>query len=201
MSAAARTGHDQRACTQTAADVRLAVADGLTAHDLDVLDPAGEGSQYLKVTNARGALCEIMISEHGSATWEYHPFSGEPGPAQITAMVLELLGAGNDEDRDASPNRLPGLTLTGIAGQALTERGMRVQLAEAGRDDDLSELYAEIVVSNPARPDRGTARASEDGMIRWECRLSDPATSTRGIDPGEIAGTIARALTGAKASN
>jgi len=201
MSAAALTGHDQRACSETAADARLAVADGLTAHDLDVLDPAGEGSQYLKVTSARNALCEIMISEHGSVTWEYHPFSGGPGPAQITAMVLELLGAGNGEDRGASPNRWPGLTLTGIVGQALTERGMRVQLAEASRDEDLSELYAEITVINPARPDRGSARASDDGMIQWECRLSDPARTTRGIDPGEIAGTIARALTGAKASN
>ncbi len=198
MSAAALTGRDQRAFTETAADVRLAIADGLTAHDLDVLDPAGEGSQYLKVTNARGALCEIMISEDGSVTWEYRPFSGGPGPAQITAMILELLGAGPDEDRGASSNQRPCPTLTGIVGQALTERGMRVQLAEAGRDEDLSELYAEIVVINPARPDRGTARASEDGMIWWECRLSDPARSTRGIDPGEIAGTIARALTAGK---
>lgn len=66
----------------------------LTAHDLDVLDPAGEGSQYLKVTNAPNALCEIMISEHGSVTWEYRPFGGGPGPARITAMVLDLLGVG-----------------------------------------------------------------------------------------------------------
>jgi len=197
MSAAALTGHDQQDCSETAADVRLAIADGLTAHDLDVLDPAAEGSQYLKVTNARGALCEIMISEHGSATWEYHPFGGEPGPAQVTAMVLELLGAGNGEHLDASSKQRPGLTLTGIVGKALTERGMRVRLAEAGRDEDLSEMYAEIVVINPARPDRGTAQASDDGMIRWECRFTDPARSTRGIDPAAIAGTIARALSAA----
>jgi len=138
-----------------------------------------------------------MISEHGSVTWEYHPFSGGPGPAQVTAMVLELLGVGNGQDRGASSNRWPGLALTGIVGQALTERGMRVRLAEAGRDEDLSEMYAEIVVINPARPDRGTAQASDDGMIRWECRLTDPARSTREIDPAEIAGTIARALSAA----
>jgi hypothetical protein len=86
-------GQNQRVYGETAADARLAIADGLTAHDLDVLDPAGEGSQYLKVTNVRNALCGIMISEHGSVTWEYRLFSGRPRPAQITGMTLELLGA------------------------------------------------------------------------------------------------------------
>src|SRR6266487_4342903 len=196
MSAAVLTGQDERACGNTAGDVRLAVADGLTAHEFDVLDPAGEGSQYLKVTNARNALCEIMISEHGSVSWEYRPFSGGPSSAQITGMVLDLLGAEDREDWDASLSRGPGLTLTGIVGRALRERGMRVWPAEADRDDRIGELCAEIVVINPARPDRGNARVGDDGMIRWECHLNGPAAaaSAQGIEPSEIAGTIARAL-------
>lgn len=198
MSAAVLTGQDQSTRHQTAVDIRLAIADGLTAHDLDVLDPAGEGSQYLKVTNAHNALCEILISESGSVTWEYRPFTGTTGAAQITNMVLELLGAIGSENRSGSSRQGTGPTLTSIVGPALGGCGMRIQVAEAGRDDDHGGPWAEIVVINPARPDRGTARVGDDGMIRWECHLSDPAASIRGLSPDEIAGTSARALMQAK---
>jgi hypothetical protein len=199
MTATVLTGQDKQARDDTMADVRLAIADGLTAHDLDVIDPAGDGSQYLKVTNARNALCEIMINGNGSVSWEYRSFTGTPGPAQITGMVLELISAGDDIERRHAPlSRKPALTLTDIVGWILRERGMHVRLAEPGRADDIGELPAEIAVTNPARPDRGTARVSDGGMILWQCHLRDPAASTPGIDPREIAGTIARALIGAE---
>jgi len=109
--------------------------------------------------------------------------------------LLMLLDLSGQRRRGGVPlSRGPGLPLTGSVGRALSRRGLRVHLAEAGRGEDLSELCAEIMVINPARPDRGSARVADDGMIRWECRLSDPAVSTQGIGPSEIAGTIARAL-------
>jgi hypothetical protein len=195
MTATTLTGQDKLTCDNTMDGIRLVVADGLTAHDLDVIDPAGNGSQYLQVTNARNALCEIMINGNGSVSWEYRSFTGTPGPAQITGMVLELISAGDGiEHRHAPLSRKPALTLTDIVGWMLRERGMHVRLAEPGWADDIGELPAEIAVTNAARPGRGAARVSDDGMIRWECRLRDPAAGTPGIDPREIAATIARAL-------
>ena len=62
------TGQDEQASDGAAAGAVLAVTDGLNAHDFEVLDPAFEGCHYLKVTNARNALSEIMISDKGHAS-------------------------------------------------------------------------------------------------------------------------------------
>jgi hypothetical protein len=186
---------DEQASDGMAADAVLAVADGLTGHDFDVLEPASDGSRYLQVTNARNALSEITISENGRANWEYRPFCGSaPGPVQVMYMVMDVLGGNGDECRRACPRRPPNLTLKSIVGRVLRECGMQVRVAEMSRDDDFAELHAEIMVANPARPGRGFARVGDDGMIRWECRLGDPAAGSERIGPGELAGTIARAL-------
>jgi hypothetical protein len=195
MLTAVLAEQEERTSGGTAADAMLAVADGLAAHDFDVLDPAWEGSRYLKVTNARNALSEIIISEHGLVSWEYRPFNGgAPAPVQVTDMVMDVLGANGDKYRCACPWQPPGLTLKSTVGRALREYGMQVHLAEMDRDDDFGELLADIMVFNPVRRDRGWARVGDDGMIRWECRLRDPTAGSKGIDPDELAGAIARAL-------
>ena len=45
-----------------------AVADRLTDHGLDILGPEWEKTHGFKITNARGALCEVTIAENGLAT-------------------------------------------------------------------------------------------------------------------------------------
>jgi hypothetical protein len=172
-----------------------AVADGLTAQGYNVRDPCSEKAHCLKVTNARGTYCEVTIREDGAVSWECRPFNGSAAdPAQITNMVMAILGGKNAEYQGTSPRQRPDLTLKGAVGRALRERGMRVRLAIVDEDDEPCELYAEIEVTSPATPDRGIVRVTDDGVICWECRLSGPGADDHGIDPAEIGATIGRAL-------
>lgn len=170
------------------------VADGLTDEGFDVRDPMAGNSHFLKVVNARRAYCEIIISEKGAVSWEYRCFDGGTGPAQIASMVLAILGAGVAESDHASLELQPGPTLKGSVGRALRERGMLVGTSVVGLDESC-ELYAEICITNPEMPNRGTVHVNDEGMIIWECRVNGPtAGDDQGIAPAELTRTIAAAL-------
>lgn len=170
------------------------VADGLADEGFDVRDPIAENSQFLKVTNARHAYCEIIISEKDAVSWEYRCFDGGIGPEQITGMVLAILGAGAASGDHASLPLRPASTLKEAVGGALRERGMRVGTWVLDPDES-SEGYAEIRTSNPAKPDRGSVHVSDEGMILWECRVRGLAVGDdHGMSPGEVAQAIAGAL-------
>lgn len=197
-SAAIAAKQDEQSNGELADRATRAIADGLTAQGLDIRSPAGERSRFLKITNARGMFCELAIGEEGSVTWECRPFSGgATRPAAIAAMVLAVLGSEPRADYCSAPPALfTGLTLKGAAGRALREHGMQVFLHVLDCDDDRCEVYAEIEVTNPARPDQGRAHVDDDGLVLWESHLSDPASGMLGISPEEIVRTIAGALTG-----
>jgi hypothetical protein len=185
----------QRACNQAAFAVMTAVADRLTDHDLDILGPAWEKTHGFKVTNVRGALCEVTVSETCSVSWEYRPFRGaRADPAPVMAMVLELLGARSTEHRGTPPGRYLGLSLKGAVGVALRERGLHARLGQVRRDEPACEVHADVEVANPARPDRGTAWVTDEAAVLWECRFSDPARGLQGLAPADIATAIAQAL-------
>lgn len=173
----------------------LAVADGLTDQGLDVRDPACEKAHILKITSARSLLCEIIISQSGLVTWEYLPLTGSGAdPAQVTKMIMSALGTDGADYSGVPPRQCPGLTLKGTVGRELRERGMQVRLSVIAPDDVLCEVYSDIEVMNPEKRSRGRVLFDDDGVIRWECRISESAAGSQGIEPGEIAGTIARVL-------
>jgi hypothetical protein len=195
MSTAVIAQENERACEVTAVMVMNAVADGLADHGLDVLGPAWEETHCFKITNVLGALCEVVIGENGWVCWEYRQVHGyRADPTQVTAMVLEFLGASGAEHRGTPPGRNTGLTLKGAVGLALRERGMQARLGRVARDESACEVYAEVEVTNPARHDRGRVWVTDEGVVRWECRFSDPARDIQGIDPEEISATIARSF-------
>ena len=169
------------------------VADGLTHQGFDVRDPVLERAHFLKVTNARHAYCEIMISENGTVTWEYRRFDGRLGPAQMTSMAISILGADRAEREGKPLTQQPGQTLKGTVGQALRERGMQVRV-KILNPDDLCELDAEVWAVNPAMASRGTARVNDNGMVRWDCRLSEPGAQDEGITLDELVKTVVNAL-------
>jgi hypothetical protein len=178
--------------TSTAAERLTTLADLLTEADFS-LDIPGEGC-LLKISNARGALCELTITEAGDLTWEYRPYAGRHAdPAQLAGLVRDLL------DPDGFAGELPvmrrdDLTLKGLAGRALADHGMRVTFHVLDIDDYFFDTYAEIRITNPAKPERGTARLNDDGAIWWDCHLCS-AAPTEGLPLPEVAGTITRALT------
>lgn len=174
-----------------------AIADGLTARGFDLRGPAWEESQQLAITNVRGAVCELTVTTSGRLTWEYRPCRGTHiDPAHIVDMVLTILDAGDRAENEAAPARYPGLTLKGMVGRALGERGMAVRLELLCQDDVNYDVYAEIEVANPAKPGRGTVRVADDGTVEWACSLRGPASVAEGLQPDDVAGTIAKALAG-----
>ena len=152
-----------------------------------------ENLHFLKVINARHAYCEIMISEAGAVAWEYRRFDGRLGPAQIIAMVMSILGAGNDGRDGESLAQQPGLTLKGIVGQASRKRGMQAALTILNQDD-FCELDVEVRITNPAMPGRGAVQVNDEGMILWDCLLTGPTGDPDGITLDKLVKTIVSAL-------
>lgn len=192
-----RSLDDARADAEQLVDVATSVTDGLNAHDFDVLDPASEGAHYLYVTNARDAFSEVIVRRGIGISWEYRPFHGGGlGAVQIAEMALEVLAAGNGQVLGESAESRPGRTLNLAVGGVLARYGMRVRPAPIGKVGamTLTARRAAIIVANPARCDRGQVRISDNGTIRWECRLSPQPADAPGVDPAEAAATIARAL-------
>lgn len=194
MSAVVIAQEDERVHGETAVMVMNALADGLSGHGLEIMGPAW-GTHYFKVANVQGALCEVIISESGSVSWECRQVHGyRSDPAHVTALVLGFLGAGGTEHRGTPPGRYTGLTLKGAVGLAARERGMHARPGHVARDESVCDVYAEVEVTNPGRNDRGKVWVTDEGVVRWECRFSDPAQGIQGIDPGEMTRTIARSL-------
>jgi hypothetical protein len=77
---------------------------------------------------------------------------------------------------------------------AVRERGLDARLGAVSQDEAACEVDAEVEVTNPLQNDRGKVWVTDEGVVRWECRLSDPAQGISGIDPEEIARTIASSL-------
>jgi hypothetical protein len=190
---AADTGTPSPYIAANAAD---AVADGLSAHGFDVRNPAAGNDCYLKVTNVRATLADLIISATGIMEWEYRCYEPSPhDPATMTAIVLTILNPGHGTARPPRLARHPHMTLKGIIGRAAADHGMHVTLAVLDQDDTSFDVYTEITVTNPAQPDRGTVSVADDGGIWWRCRLRDQPHSAAGLDITDITSTIARALT------
>jgi hypothetical protein len=180
----------------TAARAVEVIADRLTDQGFDVTSPAWDHDSYLTVTNAPGALCGLTLTDDGDASWEYRFCDGRAAdPAQVIAVVLDLLLADDTANPDVSVVRPQGVTIQDSAGRALAEQGMRVRTKVGGLEDGFGDSYTEIEVDNPARPDRGTVRVNDDGALWWDCQVSELAARCQGIELPEIVGSIVRALT------
>ncbi len=173
-----------------------AVADMLTEAGLDVLIPGPEDSVVLKITNVPRVLCDLTIASNGSVTCDYRTFDGgQADAAQLAAIALSLLSSALDESAALrlSTSNVP---LKEAVGRALAARGMRVTLDPEGTDERFRDAGAdaEIVVTNPAEPERGTIGVDDDGALWWACRAYVPAQRLSGLGLDEVAATVARAL-------
>lgn len=182
--AARRAAHGQLRVTA------LAISGVLARSGIEARWPCPHDPGCLQITNVPGIRADITVEDGGNARWEYRLPDGDAITAdQIIGMAMELLGAGPADLRDPPVER-ECLTLKGIAGRALRKRGLRVQLKIIGQDDDNFDVFPEIWITNPAQPGRGMVRADDDGVVRWECRLTG-----RSVSPAEFAATISRILT------
>jgi len=74
---------------------------------------------------------------------------------------------------------------------------MQVCLNVLDKDEQLFEVYTEIAVTNPARPDRGTVRVGDDGLICWHCTIGTSGCPEGGVDLDDVSGTLGRVLAAA----
>lgn len=98
----------------------------------------------------------------------------------------------NVRELEVPAGQYPGPALKGVVGRALAGNGMTVRVQVSYQDDISYEIYAEIVVTNPAKAGHGKVRVADYASIQWECSLAGPG----GLRPGDIAQTIASALAG-----
>jgi hypothetical protein len=123
--------------------------------------------------------------------WEYRPASGrDTDPAAMAQVVLHALVA--DETTQPAASIGPDLTLKGVVGQVLDAGGLDVRLL-VYEDLICYDVTAEVMVTNPARPDRGHVRLGDDGAITWEC--SRPTVNgTAGATAAAVIDVIIRAI-------
>lgn len=193
MRAVLRTAEEEEAGIDAAALAMNVIADGLKGCGLDICGPEFEGWHYLIIGNTPGFPCEVSVCD-GAAEWEYRPVhNAHAGPAHITGIALNLLGAGATGFRTLPPES-PGPTLKSTVGRALAKSGMQVRLEIICKDESFFEVYSEIEVTNPAQPSRGRVWIADDSTLRWQCDLYGAGQET-GITPAGIATAIAKALT------
>lgn len=139
----------------------------LADRGVDICLPEREESRTLRVSNAGPGQCEIDVEDNTSVVWEYD-LRDRAEPTGISGMVLGMLGAdGARLQFDARAH--VASTLKGMVGRDLRARGLKPVL-EVYEDHD---AVVEVVVTNPARPERGLVRIADDGMLRWECDYED----------------------------
>jgi len=112
MSAPPCSTGNEPAGTGTVVSALLTIADELTASGFGAHSPIWDGSAYLKITSAHGALCDLTITTDSTVTWDYRSHHGSHiNPGQITGIVPDLLSPGTGRPPAAVPARDADITL------------------------------------------------------------------------------------------
>ena len=165
-----------------------AMTERLTERGLTVRTTACEDSRLLKVTRARKAACDVIVANDQYFTCEYTAKRNRrTNPADLARIVARMLGTDyTSPQQHAHLHR--GVTLAGAVGRDLKARGMTVTLTVA-EDDETYTVYAGIVITSPARPERGKVVLDDSGWTYWECHGDDIPGG-----PADLADTVADIL-------
>jgi hypothetical protein len=145
---------------------------------------------HLTITGVREARSCLIVGDTGYLRWEYQPGSGAgTSPAATAELILRLLGAAALPGSPPADDTYPSFLLKGAAGRLLEDQGMKAELLSY-EDLEFFDVSAEIQVTNPAWPGRGTVRLSDNADLEWECHTKEAF----GGDAGPVAGLIAPVL-------
>jgi len=167
------------------------VAEKLAAIGFDIHGPDRDEGWRLTIPNAQCTRCELVIEDDWSVTWDYRPLTGcDTDLAVMTGLVLRILGAEDAGRSQSATGAQPGTSLKGLVGRALDAHGLAVRMA-VYTDLFFYSVAAELVVANPARPERGQVRVTDQGDITWERDYHD----TAGSGAWDVAGAIVKVIT------
>ncbi len=184
--------HDSAAPGDGAPGAAMRVMAGkLAAQGFDVSGPEWEEGRRLRITNLPGTTCEVTVEDSGFITWEYlRRASKGADVGRLTGLALHLLIPGRPyPPRPGGSARNDRTGLYGIVGRELEANGLTVDL-EVYADHVSFEVAAEIVVADPAHPECGRVRISDEPGLAWECGLQEHP-----VDPAAIADAILTVLT------
>lgn len=185
-------GRDAGAGREAGVPARV-IAEVLAGCGLDVRCYAHEDSQHLTVTGAGGGRCEIDVGGGTEVACEYYPCAGRsPVPADVSGVVLRLLGADGAAPDGLDTRLRSSASLKGAVAAEMLQWGLRADL-EVYPDYERFDVVAEVVMVNPARPERGLVRATDDGVVRWECDYGDlpeGAVAVADTAAGVLAGAV-----------
>jgi hypothetical protein len=153
-------------------DVAVAtVAARLAGHGLAVGFPDLDDLHVLKATARNGASCTVSV-EGESADCEYQATPPcRIQPHQAVAIIAALFGT-EHAAASGQPGFRRGLSVTGAVGREMKARGLAVSM-NVVEDHDSYQAFADIAITSPARPGRGTVYFGADGWIFWDCRISN----------------------------
>jgi hypothetical protein len=166
-----------------------AMAERLTGRGLRVRTTACDDSRLLKVTRPRKAACDVIVANDQYFTCEYTAKRNRrSNPADLARIVARMLCTDYTSPQQyAHLHR--GATLAGAVARDLKARGMTVTLSVA-EDDETYTVFADIIITSPARPERGKVILDDSGWIYWECYGDDIPGG-----PADLADTVADILT------
>jgi hypothetical protein len=169
--------------------ISRALAENLTRRGLHVHLPREDDSEQFKVASAGGARCGISVDDEDTDVSEYLNIGAHCGePGQWAAVVARILGADYaDPAQYAHLHR--GVTRAGAVGRDMKARGLNVTL-QTYEDHDEFRVLADVVITNPAKPQRGEVSISDDGWLCWECYAAELPGGV-----ADLADTIAATLT------
>lgn len=116
---------------------------------------------------------------------------GRRDPGQIAAITLDILDADDMPGHSSILARYPDLSFLGRIGLAAVVHDMQVAFASVDPVNVHLKIQDELTVTNPAEPKRGTVRITNDGVIRWRCRIRNEKRGADGLYSAQIASTIA----------
>jgi hypothetical protein len=144
------------------------VAEMLAGRGFEVQGPVPEDERHLAVVGAARARCEIGL-DNGRLFSYYFPAAGaDTDPAELCGMVLRILGVDAGESARQYAYLHRGATLKGAVAREVQARGLDADLA-VYEDDVFYDVVAEVILANPAKPECGAVRVTDDGTILWEC--------------------------------
>jgi hypothetical protein len=155
----------------TAATSMNAVAERLTSLGLKVVFPHRPESRRLTVTSTSNLRCDVIIDDdNGAAECAIAPATATTA-AQVAPVVAGMLGTGYpDPGHYAALHR--GMPLAGGVAREMTARGLRADM-DVIEDHESYQVFADVIITNPARPERGRVHIGDDGWICWECDRDD----------------------------
>ncbi len=174
------------------------ISDQLAARGFGVRTQSWEQVHRLIIAGAAQATASLTIAEHASTgddgpgdggyvRWDYRPLPGPAtSPAALTRIVLRVLGAAPAGDHPLDDAAYHALPLKGAAGRLAQDHGLAVTLLTS-EDTETFAAAADISITNPDQPGRGTIRISDDGAVEWGCHTDEAFPG----HPGAIVAVLA----------